>query len=281
MIKRIVIQGGYGAFHEIAAYKYFDKQKIEILPRDTFKDLMTALKKDKADYGIMAIENSLAGSILPNYSLLKDSSMKIIGEIYMRIKQNLVALPGQKISDIREVFSHPMAILQCQIFFDQYDNIKLIESMDTAMSAKIIRDEKLIGTGAIASRLAAEKYELEIIASSIETNKKNYTRFLILGNGQYETTAREEVNKSSIHFALSHKIGGLSKILSILSYYDLNLSKIQSMPIIGGDWEYQFYVDVEFTDYALYRQSVEAIKPFTSDLGILGEYKSGKSIIKV
>ena len=281
MTKRIVIQGGYGAFHEIAAHRYFENEKIEILPRDTFKDLMTALKKNKADYGIMAIENSLAGSILPNYSLLKDSSMKIIGENYLRIRQNLVALPGQDISDLQEVFSHPMAILQCKVFFDQYNKIRLIESMDTALSAKKIRDENLRGIGAIASSLAAEKYELEIIASGIETNKMNYTRFLILGNGQHGTESRGEVNKSSIHFALSHNIGSLSKILSILSYYDINLSKIQSMPIIGANWEYHFYVDVEFSDYDLYRQSIEAIKPFTSGLGILGEYKSGKSLINV
>lgn len=281
MTKRIVIQGGYGAFHEMAALQYFENEDIEILPRDTFKDLMVALRKDKADYGIMAIENSLAGSILPNYSLVKDSPMRIIGEVYMRIRQNLVALPGQDISDIREVFSHPMAILQCQVFFDRYKEIKLIESMDTALSAKMIRDEKLQGTGAIASDLAAKKYQLEIIASGIETNKKNYTRFLILGNGQDSPTPGEEVDKASIHFALSHKIGGLSKILSILSYYEINLSKIQSMPIIGTVWEYQFYVDDEFSDYELYRQSLEAIKPFTSDLGILGEYKRGKSILNI
>jgi len=171
MTKRIVIQGGYGAFHEIAALQYFENESIEILPKDTFKDLMAALKKNKADHGIMAIENSIAGSILPNYSLLKDSPMKIIGEVYMRIRQNLVALPGQSIADLYEVFSHPMAILQCQVFFDQYDEIKLIESMDTALSAKKIRDEKLTGIGAIASYLAADKYELEIIASSIETNR--------------------------------------------------------------------------------------------------------------
>ncbi len=281
MTKRIVIQGGYGAFHEIAALQYFENEAVEIYPRDTFKDLMAALKVNKADYGIMAIENSLAGSILPNYSLLRESPMKIIGEVYMRIRQNLVALPGQKISDLKEVFSHPMAILQCQVFFDGYDDIKLIESMDTALSAKKIREESLSGIGAIASSLAAEKYELEILASSIETNKKNYTRFLILGNGKDDEAKKEDVNKASLHFALSHNIGSLSKILSILSYYDINLSKIQSMPIIGEDWEYQFYIDVEIADYDLYLQSIEAIKPFTSDLGILGEYKRGKSIVNV
>ena len=281
MTKRIVIQGGYGAFHEIAALQYFQNEAIEIFPRDTFKDLMAALKKNKADYGIMAIENTLAGSILPNYNLLRESPMQIVGEIYMRIKQNLVALPGQTIDDIREVYSHPMAILQCQVFFDQYNQIKLIESMDTALSARDIRTNNLMATAAIASGLAAEKYELEIIASGIETNKKNYTRFLILGNGFHNKLPDGDVNKSSIHFALAHKIGSLSKILSILSYYDINLSKIQSMPIMGKDWEYQFYVDVEINDYKLYSQAIEAIKPFTSDLGILGEYTKGKSIINI
>ena len=279
MPKRIVIQGGYGAFHEIAALHYFNNEEIEILPRDTFKDLMTALKKDKADYGIMAIENTLAGSILPNYNLLKESPMRIIGEIYMRIRQNLVALPGQTIDDIREVFSHPMAILQCQVFFDSYKQIKLVESMDTALSAKDIKDNNLKATAAIASGLAAEKYDLEVIASGIETNKKNYTRFLILGNGDSNKIPDSNINKSSIHFALSHKIGSLSKILSILSFFDINLSKIQSMPIMGRDWEYQFYIDVEVHDYELYTQAIEAIKPFTSELGILGEYSKGLSII--
>jgi prephenate dehydratase len=173
-----------------------------------------------------------------------------------------------------------MAILQCQAFFDQYSDIKLVESMDTALSAKEIRDKELKGVGAIASGLAAEKYDLEILAPGIETNKKNYTRFLILGNGK-DSVPVSEVNKSSVHFALSHKIGSLSKILSILSFYDMNLSKIQSMPIMGKDWEYQFYIDVEFSDYQLYVQSIQAIRPFTSDLGILGEYKRGKSILSI
>ncbi len=278
-VKHIVIQGGYGAFHEIAAQHYFENEKIEIVPRNTFKDVMRTLKKNNNLYGIMAIENSLAGSILPNYGLLQDSNMKIIGEIYLRIVQNLVALPGQNMNDIREVYSHPMAILQCQVFFDQYSHIKLIESPDTALSAKEISEKKQYGTGAIASDLAAEKYGLEIIASGVETNKMNYTRFLILGDKENCRSQMESVNKSSVHFALAHKIGSLSKILSLLSFYEINLTKIQSMPIMGKDWEYQFYVDIEFDDYQRYRQSLEAIRPFTSNLGIIGEYEKGKSII--
>jgi len=277
--KKIVIQGGYGAFHEIAANYYFEGDQIEILPRNTFKDVMKSLKKNNADFGIMAIENSLAGSILPNYNLLQDSMMKIIGEIYLRIRQNLVALPGQQIKDIIEVYSHPMAILQCQVFFDKYSHIRVIESMDTALSAKEIRDNELHGIGAIASTLAAEKYGLEIVAAGIETNKMNYTRFLIIGENNHKKIEPGSINKASIHFAISHKIGSLSKILSILSFYNINLSKIQSMPIIGRDWEYQFYVDVEFNDYKLYKQSMDAIKPFTSHLGLLGEYEKGRSIL--
>ena len=278
--KRIAIQGGYGAFHEIAALHYFEDENIEILPRNTFKDLMKSLKKKQVDYGIMAIENSLAGSILPNYNLMKDSHMKIIGEIYLRIRQNLVALPGQTIQDLREVYSHPMAILQCQQFFDAYPFIKLVESMDTALSAKDIRENNLTGIGAIASTLAARKYELNILAESIETNKMNYTRFLILKENNGIHSDPNKVNKASLHFALSHKSGSLSKILSILSYYDQNLTKIQSMPIMGKDWEYQFYVDLMFDDYDWYKKAVEAIRPFTSELGILGEYEKGKSIME-
>ena len=279
-VKRIVIQGGYGAFHEIAALRYFKGEEIEIVPRDTFKDLFHSLNNNQADYGITAIENSLAGSILPNYMLLQESNMKIIGEIYLRIKQNLICLPGQKIGDIKEIYSHPMAILQCQQFLNKYPKIKVVESLDTALSAKDIRENNLIGVGAIASKLAANMYELEIIAESIETNRLNYTRFLILADKNEDIKLKAPVNKASINFSLAHKIGGLSKILSILSFYGINLSKIQSMPIPGKDWEYQFFIDVEIEDYALYKQSIEAIKPFTSNLGIMGEYVKGDSVIE-
>jgi prephenate dehydratase len=279
-VKRIAIQGGYGAFHEIAAIHYFENEDIEIVPNNTFKDLFSALKQGLVDFGITAIENSLAGSILPNYTLLLESNMKIIGEIYLRIKQNLVALPGQSIYDIKEIYSHPMALLQCQKFFEAYPHIRLIDSIDTALSAKDIKDKKLSGVGAISSTLAAEKYNLEILAASIETNKRNYTRFLILEEKNGRIKPDKKANKSSITFALAHRIGCLSKVLSILSYYDINLTKVQSMPIIGKEWEYQFYVDLEIEDYLLYKQAVEAIKPFTSNLQILGEYMKGKSIME-
>ncbi|MCD6596748.1 MAG: prephenate dehydratase [Bacteroidales bacterium] len=275
---KIAIQGGFGAFHEIAARHYFETENIEIVPRNTFKDLFKSLKSRQADYGIMAIENSVAGSILPNYTLIMESGKKIIGEIFLRIKQNLVALPGQKISDIKEVYSHSMAILQCQPYFEKFPHIRLIESIDTALSAKEIRENELKGVGAIASHLAAEKYDLEILAESIETNKLNYTRFLILSdNGDLQNSP--DNNKTSIYFSLSHKIGSLSKILSILSYYEMNLTKIQSMPIVGKEWHYHFYADMLYDDDELYRQSLNAIRPFTGELGILGEYKKGKRVL--
>jgi prephenate dehydratase len=279
-LKRVAIQGGYGAFHEIAAKHYFLNDNIEIVPANTFKDLFKSLKMNHADLGIMAIENSIAGSILPNYGLLQESNMKIIGEIYLRIKQNLVGLPGQTIADIKEVYSHPMAILQCQMFFNNYPHIKLIDSIDTALSAKEISDKKLKGVAAIASKLAADQYKLAIIQESIETNKMNYTRFLILSDAKGHHKPGPIVNKSSIAFDLAHEIGSLSKILSILSYYNINLTKIQSMPIMGKDWEYQFYVDVTFSDYKIYRQSLDAIKPFTRDLNIMGEYAKGNTAIE-
>lgn len=277
-VLRIAIQGGYGAFHEIAARQYFETDQIEIVPGRTFKDVFKTLKERKSDFGIMAIENSVAGSILPNYTLIMESGKKIIGEIFLRIKQNLVVLPGQDLREIREVYSHPMAILQCQVFFEKHPGIRLIESADTALSAKEIREKELIGIGAIASDLAAEKYNLEIIAAGIETNKVNYTRFLILSdNGNIEEDSGN--NKVSLFFSLSHKIGSLSKILSILSYYEMNLTKIQSMPIIGKEWDYHFYVDMLFEEGGLYRQALDAIRPFTGQLGILGEYKKGRKIL--
>jgi prephenate dehydratase len=274
---KIAIQGGYGAFHEIAAYHFFESENIEIVPRETFKDLFDTLQESKVDYGITAIENSLAGSILPNYGLILQSNMQIVGEIFLRIKQNLIALPGQTMDDIEEVYSHPMAILQCQKFFEQYPNIRLIDYGDTATSARVIKEKGLKHVAAIASNEAAKKYNMETLFSSIETNKNNYTRFLILRD-RNGTFGHKEADKASLHFSLSHQIGSLAKILMTLSFYNINLTKIQSTPIIGRDWEYQFYVDVMFDDYYLYQKALDAIRPFTKDLHVLGEYKKGKTI---
>ena len=274
--KKIAIQGEFGAFHEIAALRYFKNEEVEIIPALTFKDLFKCLKDKKVDLGIMAIENSTAGSLLQNYTLLHNSGMHIIGEIYLRINQNVIALSGQTIKDIKEVYSHPMAILQCQEFFESYPSIKLIDSFDTALSAKEIKEKKIMGVAAIASLKAAKKYGLEVIAREVETNKMNYTRFLIIS--EKPNIHSGKINKASITFALEHKTGSLSKILSIFSFYGLNLSNIQSMPILGKDWEYQFYVDVLIDDYDIYKKSIEAIKPFTSNIKILGEYTKGEKV---
>jgi prephenate dehydratase len=278
--RQVAIQGGYGANHEIAAREFFDNEDIEIVPCRTFPDLFKAIKDDPSIYGIVAIENTLVGSLLPNYTLLKDSGLVIIGEYKLRIKHQLMALPGQTIQDIKEVRSHPMALAQCEEFFKQYPHIKLIEHEDTALSAKDLRDNNEFGAAAIASELAAELYDMEIIARDIETNKRNFTRFLIVSERAKievdQLLVQNKVNKASLVFSLKDEEGSLSKVLTILAFYGINLSKIQSLPIVGHEWEYLFYVDVIFKDYARYLQSLDAIRPLTNKLKILGEYENGK-----
>lgn len=279
-VKRVAIQGGYGANHEIAARAFFENEKIEIIPCLTFPELFDTIKTDPTVYGIVAIENTLVGSILPNYTLLKDSGFAIIGEYKQRIKHQLMCLKGQTINDIREVHSHPMALAQCEEYFKAYPKIKLIESEDTALSAKWIAEEKLFHTAAIASELAAQLYHLNIIGKNIETNKRNFTRFLIISDRAKteveELLENNKVNKASIVFSLSDEQGGLSKVLTVLAFYGINLSKIQSLPIVGQEWEYLFYVDLTFESYPRYLQSLDAIRPLTRKLKILGEYEQGR-----
>ena len=270
--------GGYGTFHEIAALHYFLEVDVEIVTNESFDEQFRLMKQGGAQYAISAIENSVAGSILPNYQLIRESGLLICGEIYLRISQNLAALPGQSIDRLREVYSHPMAILQSKMFFDKYPHIKLIDGRDTASCMRNISVNGLKGIGAIGSRLAAEKYNLEILSENIETNKKNYTRFLIMTAAENIPPNSQTVDKASISFALSHEIGGLAKVLSIFSYFNINLSKIQSMPIIGKEWEYQFYVDLEFSDLEKYRQSLVSVAPFISNLCQMGIYKKGKVV---
>jgi len=275
-MKKVAIQGVSGAFHEIAARQYFEGEEIEILPCITFKDLFKALAADESLLGIIAIENTIAGSLLQNHNLLRESGCMIVGEHKLRIEHNLAALPGQRIEDIEEVFSHPIALMQCEDFLDEHRYIKAIESEDTALSAKEIGDKKLSRRAAICSTLAAENYGLEIIAKGIETNKRNFTRFLLIAE---PSLAEIMVNgtlldKSSLVFTLPHEEGSLAKVLSILSFYHVNLTKIQSLPIIGREWEYQFYINLTFDDYTRYRQSLDAIRPLTKDFQLLGEYKA-------
>lgn len=278
--RRVAIQGGYGANHEIATRAFFEGEDIDIVPCHTFPELFATIKADPSIYGMVAIENTLVGSILANYTLLKDSGLVIIGEYKLRIQHQLMTLPGQTIDDLTEVRSHPMALAQCEEFFKAYPKIKLVEHEDTALSAKEISDNQERGVGSIAPYLAAELYGMEIIASGIETNKRNYTRFLVVSDhGKIEVDEllnSGRINKASLVFSLPHEEGSLSKVLTILAFYGINLSKIQSMPVVGNEWEYLFYVDVVFNNYTRYLQSLDAFRPLTKKLRILGEYENGR-----
>ena len=279
MKKRVAIQGGAGAFHEIAARAYFQNEELEIVPCITFRDIFAETEKDADLIGIMAIENTIAGSLLQNHHLLTVNNLQVAGEYKLHISLSLAALSGQSLSDIKEVMSHPMALMQCEDFLDTLPNVKLVEHDDTALAAKEIRDKNLAGTAAICSTLAAQMYGLEVLAPNIETNKRNFTRFLILAQGDMlqEVQKNCTINKSSLVFVLPHNEGSLSQVLSILSYYNINLTRIQSLPIIGREWEYRFYIDLTFIDYNRYRQGVDAILPLVSDLKVLGEYSEFKN----
>ncbi len=274
-MKRVAIQGIAGCFHDIAAREYFKGEEIEIIACETFRDVFDTIKKDSSIIGAVAIENTIAGSLLQNHNLLKESGLKIAGEYKLRIKHNLVALPGQKISDIHEVHSHPIALMQCGDFLQRNKHIKAVESDDTASSAKRVAEEGKMGVAAICGEMAAKIYGLEILEKGIETNKHNFTRFLIVADSWLtdELSKGKSPNKASLVFSLPHEQGSLAMILSILSYYGLNLTKIQSLPIIGREWEYQFYVNLSFTQYVRYTQALSAITPLTKDLKVLGEYQ--------
>jgi prephenate dehydratase len=277
---KIAMQGVKGAFHEIAIEKYFDGHKYEVVPCSTFNELFDTLQFQKAQYGMVAIENSIAGSILPNYTLLKDSGLKVLGEVYLRIEQHLLALRGRKLEDIKKVYSHPMAIQQCKEFLDplRHKGVQLVDAEDTALSAQWISENQKTKAAAIASRLAAKLYNLDIIAEGIETNKKNFTRFLVISSRRNYQRSRngKVVNKSSIYFILPHEQGRLSQVLSVLAFYKIDLTKIQSLPIVGQEWEYLFYVDLNFDDYENYKRAISAIRPLISELKILGEYEKGE-----
>ncbi len=279
-MKKVAIQGGLGAYHEIAARYYFSNEEVTILPCLTFRDIFAEAKKDPSLIGIMAIENTIAGGLLPNHDLLKLNDLWIVGECKLHISHCLAALPGEDIENIKEVTSHPMALMQCDDFLDGMPWAKVVEHEDTALAAKEISENNLHGIAAICSSYAAELYNLNVLASGIETNKRNYTRFLILAHEHMlaDLQKNDIINKSSLVFVLSHDEGSLSKVLSVLSFYGINLTRIQSLPIIGREWEYQFYIDLTFSNYDRYKQSIEAIVPLVADLKILGEYSKGKNI---
>lgn len=277
-MKRVAIQGVSGAFHEIAARGFFENEEIEIIDCLTFKDVFATMRKDNNVLGIVAIENTIAGNLLPNHNLLRESDTSIIGEFKLRISHVLAVLPGQTMDDITEVHSHPIALMQCEDFLKAHPTWKAVESEDTALSAKDIKEKQIKGRAAVCSRRAAEIYGLDILEAGIETNKRNFTRFLILSDRyaaeQYVEAATR--NKSSIVFTTKHEEGSLSQVLSVLSFYKNNLTKIQSMPIMGHEWEYLFFIDLTFEDYLRYKQSLDAIRPLTRNLRLLGEYKVGR-----
>lgn len=277
MEKTVTIQGVSGCFHDAAARDYFKNEEIKTLPCNTFQDMFDTLSMDASLIGIMAIENTIAGSLLQNHELLRQSNLRIIGENKMRISHVLCALPGQSIEDLTEVNSHPMALMQCEQFLLRHKNLKMIEKFDTAGSAKEIAENDLRGHAAVCGEYAANLYGLNILENGIETNKRNFTRFLLLADPLLASEIgpkESEINKSSVVFTLPHTNGALSKVLTILSFYDINLSKIQSMPIIGREWEYRFYIDLTFDSIVRYHQSIDAIRPLINDFKVLGEYKA-------
>lgn len=268
---KIAIQGIESSFHEEAAYKYFG-DKIETIKCLSFQDLCISLNKGESDFAVMAIENSIAGSLLQNYTLLQEYHFNIIGEIFLRIRMNLMALPGTKIEDLKIVQSHPIAIRQCSKFLTGLESVLLEEKEDTAICAKNIAQNKLLNVAAVASASAADIFGLEILAKSIETNKKNFTRFIILSKSPEKNNLR---NKATLFFQLPHDPGALAKILNILAVYSINLTKIQSVPIVGKPYEYNFHVDMIWELYTNFQKAIAAIKEISVNLQILGEYEKG------
>lgn len=285
MKRTIAINGIKGCNHHIAAINFFQDKDVETENFDKFADLAKEVATNPQKIGLMAIENTIAGSILENYRLIREYKLRIVGEYKLRIKHALVALPGTKIEDVKEVDSHPMALLQCQKFLGTLPGIKEVQKDDTAGAALWIKEHDKKDHAAICPAHAAEIYGMEVLAEGIETNKHNFTRFFVLASPENEQQVIKEiygeedykkiVNKSSIVFTLTHEAGSLSAILSILSFYRMNLTHIQSIPIVGREWEYQFFINVSFEDYERYTQAVNAIRPLTSEIEILGEFPEG------
>ena len=274
-MKRIAIQGFMGSFHDIAARQYFSEEQIQLNCCATFEQVFEQLKRDPAVIGLIAIENTIAGSLLHNYDLLRASGMTVVGEHKLHIQHCICCLPDDDWDTIHEVHSHPVALMQCHAFLAQHPAIKAVESEDTAGSAEHISRHQCRGWAAICHSNAAKMYGLRILEDHIEDNKHNFTRFLVVSDPMQADALRplNRLDKASLVFSLPHSEGSLSKVLTILSFYDINLTKIQSLPIIGHEWEYLFYVDVTFEDLIRYRQAIDAIISLTKELKIIGEYE--------
>ena len=274
MKHRVAIQGIKGSFHDIAAHRYFEGEEVELVCCDTFEQVFDEMSRDPQLLALVAIENTIAGSLLHNYELLRESGATIIGEHKLHISHSIMCLPDEDWDDLKEVNSHPVALMQCLDFLNKHRHLKKVEVSDTAGAAADISRGQLHGHAAICHKDAAEIYGMKVLQEGIETNKHNFTRFLVLANPQQAISLRnlQDVNKSSLVFTLPHEEGSLSAILSVLSFYKLNLTKIQSLPIIGKEWQYMFYIDLSFSDFTRYRQAINAISPLTSNLKLLGEY---------
>lgn len=273
---KVAIQGIRGSFHDIAAHQYFKEEELELICCDTFEELFATLAADETCVGLMAIENTIAGSLLHNYELLRESGLTIVGEHKLHIEHSIMCLPQDTWADVKEVNSHPMALMQCRHYLNKRPHLKVVEAEDTAGAARNIHRDQLRGHAAICHAHAASLYGLKVLDRSIEDNKHNFTRFLVMTDSWNADRLREpyHTDKASIVFALPHEEGSLSQILSIFSFYKINLTKIQSLPIIGREWQYLFYVDVTYRDFVRYRQSIDAVRPLTRDLRILGEYQA-------
>ena len=281
-MKKVAIQGFEGSYHDIATRLFFKNEETELICCETFGEVFDALAADSETIALVAIENTIAGSLLHNYELLRNSGMAIVGEQKLRIAHCICCLPDEDWADLHEVHSHPVALAQCEAFLQRHPELKAVQAEDTALSAKEIKEKHLKGHAAICSTHAAKLYGMRILQENIETNTHNFTRFLVVADRwrsdelKAETVGRQS-NKASIVFSLPHEEGSLSAILSIFTFYRINLTKIQSLPIIGREWEYMFYVDVTFNDHTRFHQSIDAVRPLTKELTMLGEYKAFES----
>ena len=278
-MKRVAIQGFEGSYHDIATRLFFKEEETELICCETFDEVFSTLASDNDAVALVAIENTIAGSLLHNYELLRGSGMVIVGEQKLRIAHCICCLPNEDWADLHEVHSHPVALAQCEAFLQSHPQLKAVQAEDTALSAKEIKEKQLRGHAAICSTHAAKLYGMRILQENIETNKHNFTRFLVVAdrwrNDELSVdTISRQANKANIVFSLPHEEGSLSAILSIFSFYRINLTKIQSLPIIGREWEYMFYIDVTFNDYTRFHQSINAVRPLTKEFSILGEYKA-------
>ena len=272
---RVSIQGVEGSFHQAAARHFFGKQ-VEVIPCATFREVVKiAANPKESNGGVMAIENSIAGSILPNYNLLQKSNLTIVGEVYLQIKQHLLVNPGVTLEDIREVHSHPMAIQQCLEYLDKF-NWKLVETEDTALSAKLVHQHRSKHIAAIASKLAADLFELDVLAANIHTMKNNYTRFLVLQPVK-DKVLIDDANKASVNFHTDHSKGSLARVLTKIADMGINLSKLQSFPIPGSNWQYSFHADMEFENVDQFEKVIVSIRGVTEDLKVYGVYRKGET----